>query len=66
MSAPEKLLGACAAIMALCCALWPVAGAAVAGGLVAGAGVIGVIVGAIVLVAVGYGITRRRRSGPRC
>jgi hypothetical protein len=38
VSVPEKLLGAGALIMALCCALLPPLGAALGGGLIAGAG----------------------------
>ena len=41
VSVPEKLLGAGALVMALCCALLPLAGAALGGGLIAGAGTIG-------------------------
>ena len=46
VSAPEKLLGAGALIMALCCALLPLAGAALGGGLIAGAGTVGIVIGA--------------------
>ena len=46
MSAPEKLLGAGALVMALCCALLPLAGAALGGGLIAGAGTVGIVTGA--------------------
>lgn len=52
MSLPEKLLGAGALVMALCCALLPLIGAALGGGLIAGAGTIGVVVGIAALVAV--------------
>lgn len=52
MSVTEKLLRAGALVMALCCALLPVAGAALGGELMVGAGNVGVIAGAVVLVAV--------------
>jgi hypothetical protein len=60
------LAGAAAAVMALCCAVLPLAGAALGGGLIAGAGSIGLIVGGLVLVAVGVRVARHRRSGHRC
>jgi hypothetical protein len=63
---PEKLLGAGALVMALCCALLPLMGAALGGGLIAAAGPLGLIVGAVVLGAVVYAVTRRRRPGSRC
>ena len=66
MSVPEKLLGAGALIMALCCAVLPLAGAAVGGGLIAGAGTIGLIAGIVVLGAVLYAVTRRRTPGGGC
>ena len=66
MSVPEKLLGTGALIMALCCALLPLAGAALGGGLIAGAGTIGVIAGIVVLAAVVYAVTRRRKAGGGC
>ena len=66
MSVPEKLLGAGALVMALCCAVLPLFGAAVGGGLIAGAGTLGVAVGIVVLVAVVYAVMRRRRAGSRC
>jgi MYXO-CTERM domain-containing protein len=65
MSIPEKLLGAGALVMALCCALAPLAGAALGGGLIAGAGTSGVIAGAVVLAGVIFAATRRRRSNTR-
>ena len=52
MSVPEKLLGAGALVMALCCAILPLAGAALGGGLIAGTGTAGVIAGVVVLLAV--------------
>ena len=66
MSVPEKLLGAGALIMALCCAVLPLAGAALGGGLIAGAGTIGLIAGIVVLAAVVYAVTRRPKPGGRC
>jgi pilus assembly protein TadC len=65
VSVPEKLLGAGALIMALCCALLPVAGAALGGGLIAGAGTIGVVTGVMVLAAA-LAIVTRRRARRRC
>ena len=66
MSAPEKLLGAGALVMALCCALLPLAGAALGGGLIAGAGTVGIVAGLVVLAAVLYAVTRRRKAGSKC
>ena len=66
MSVPEKLLGAGALIMALCCAVLPLAGAALGGGLIAGAGTIGLIAGIVVLAAVVYAVTRRPKPGGGC
>ena len=66
MSVPEKLLGAGALIMALCCAVLPLAGAALGGGLIAGAGTVGLIAGIVVLAAVVYAVTRRRKPGGGC
>jgi hypothetical protein len=66
MSLASKLAGAGAVIMALCCAVLPLAGAAIGGGLIASTGTIGVIVGALVLAAVVVVLARRRRAGSRC
>ena len=66
MSAVEKLVGAGALVMALCCALLPLVGAALGGGLIAGAGTVGVVVGALVLAAVAAVVTRRRSRGRGC
>ena len=66
MSAGERLAGAGAVLMALCCALLPVAGAALGGGLIAGVGGIGILAGVLVLVAVVTLVGRRRRSSRRC
>ena len=66
MRAADKLLGAGALVMALCCALLPLAGAALGGGLIAGAGTIGIVAGlAVIAIVVGV-VTRRRRPGRRC
>ena len=66
MPITTKLLGAGAVVMALCCALLPLAGAAIGGGLITGAGTIGVIAGVAVLVVVVALVTRKRRGGRRC
>lgn len=66
MSVPEKLLGAGALLMALCCALLPLAGAAIGGGLIAGAGTLGPAVGVVTLAVVGFAVARRRRGAHRC
>jgi hypothetical protein len=66
VSVPEKLLGAGALIMALCCALLPLLAAALGGGLIAGAGTIGLIAGIVVLAAVVYAVTRRSNPGGGC
>jgi hypothetical protein len=65
VSAAERLVGAGAVLMALCCVL-PVAGAAVGGGLIPGAGGFGVLAGVLVLVAVVVLVGYRRRSSRRC
>jgi FtsH-binding integral membrane protein len=66
MSATNKLMGAGALVMALCCALAPLLGAALGGGLIAGAGPVGLVAGAVVLVVVMAVVLRRRRAGQRC
>jgi hypothetical protein len=66
VSAVEKLVGAGAVIMALCCALLPLLGAAVGGGLIAGPGPIGLIAGLVVLAVIVGLVTRRRKAGSRC
>jgi hypothetical protein len=66
VSVPEKLLGAGALVMALCCALLPLAGAALGGGLIVGAGTVGVVAGVVVLAAVVFAVTRRRKVNRRC
>jgi MYXO-CTERM domain-containing protein len=67
VSAGEKLLGAGALVMALCCAVLPLAGAAVGGGLIAGTGTAGAVVGGLLLVGVvALVLSRRRRTGGGC
>ena len=61
MSAGEKLLGAGALVMALCCAVLPLARRRDRRWAIAGAGAVGLIAGALVLVAVVVAVTRRRR-----
>ena len=60
MSASGRHLGAGALVMGLCCALLPLAGAALGGGLIAGAGPVGLVAGVVVLVTVVALATRRR------
>ena len=62
MSASEKGIGIAAVIMAVCCAVLPVAGGALAGGLALGAGTLGVVAGVIVFASVLAFVLRRRRS----
>lgn len=62
MSAESKLLGAGAFVMAACCALLPLVGAAIGGGLIAGAGTVGILVGGLLLAIVIATIVRRRRG----
>jgi hypothetical protein len=66
VSAGEKLVGAGAVIMALCCTVLPLAGAALGGGLIAGAGAIGFVAGVLVLAAVGAMVWQRRRGRAPC
>ena len=66
MRVSEKLVGAGALVMALCCALLPLTGAALGGGLIAGAGTIGAIAGAVVLAAVVYAVMLKRKAARRC
>jgi hypothetical protein len=60
------VLGAGALIMALCCAVLPLVGAALGGGVIVGAGTIGVVVGVLLLAAVAYAVTRRRKPDGQC
>ena len=64
MNTADKGIGIAAVIMAVCCAVLPLAGGALAGGLAFGGGTIGVIAGAVVFVAVLAFVLRKRRS--RC
>ena len=66
MSAADKLLGSGALIMVLCCAIGPLAAAALGGGLIAGTGTAGMIAGVLALLAVTALVVRRRRAGRRC
>ena len=66
MSVPEKLLGAGALVMALCCTLLPLVGAALGGGLIAGAGTLGLAVGVVTLTVVAFVVAPRRRGAYRC
>jgi hypothetical protein len=66
VSAVEKLVGAGAVIMAICCAVLPLLGAAIGGGLIAGAGTIGLVAGLVVLAVVVGVVSRRRKAGSRC
>jgi hypothetical protein len=66
VSAVEKLIGAGAVIMAICCAVLPLVGAAIGGGLIAGAGTVGLVVGLVVLAVVLGVLSRRRKAGSRC
>ena len=65
MSTSEKGIGIAAIIMAVCCAVLPLAGGALAGALAFGAGTIGIVAGLIVFAAVLTFIVRKRR-GSRC
>ena len=62
MSTSEKGIGIAAVIMAVCCAVLPLAGGALAGGLAFGAGTIGVLAGVVVFAAVLTFVLRKRRS----
>jgi uncharacterized protein (DUF2062 family) len=66
MSRSDKALGAGVLVMALCCALGPVLGAALAGGLIVGAGTAGAITGSLVLLVVTVFVSRRRRARRDC
>ncbi len=66
MNLPSKFLGAGALIMAVCCAVLPLLGAALGGGLIAGAGPVGLIAGLVVLATVVLVVVRRRGRASRC
>ena len=65
MSTSEKGIGIAAVILAVCCAVLPLAGGALAGGLAFGAGTVGLIAGAVVFAAVLTFVLRERKSD-RC
>ena len=65
MSTSEKGIGIAAVIMAVCCAVLPLAGGALAGGLAFGAGTVGLIAGAVVFAAV-LTFVLRKRTSRRC
>ena len=52
-------------MMAVCCAVLPLAGGPLAGGLAFGAGTLGIIAGAVVFAAV-LTFVLRKRSSRRC
>jgi ABC-type uncharacterized transport system permease subunit len=66
VSVTGRLAGAGAVVMALCCAVLPLAGAALGGSLIASTGTVGIIVGGLVLIAVVITFVRRRRSRSEC
>jgi hypothetical protein len=66
VSAGERLVGAGAVVMVLCCAVLPFAGAALGGGLIAGAGTLGVVAGCALLAGIALLLWWRRRGGDRC
>ena len=63
MNTAEKGIGIAAVVMAVCCAVLPLAGGALAGGLAFGAGITGVIAGAVVFAAVLTFVLRKRKRG---
>jgi hypothetical protein len=65
MSTHETGIGIAAIIMAVCCAVLPLAGGALAGGLAFGAGTAGIVAGVVVFAAVLTFVVRKRRSD-RC
>jgi hypothetical protein len=65
VSAGEKFAGSGVLLMALCCAVLPLAGGALGGGLIAGAGTIGVVAGVVLLAGIGTFLWRRRAAS-RC
>jgi hypothetical protein len=62
VSTSEKGIGIAAVFMAVCCAVLPLAGGALAGGLAFGAGTTGVIAGTVVFAAVMTFVLRKRKS----
>jgi uncharacterized membrane protein YdjX (TVP38/TMEM64 family) len=65
VSTSEKGFGFAALMMAVCCAVLPLAGGVLAGGLAFGADTVGVILGVLVLAAM-LAFLLRRRMGHRC
>jgi hypothetical protein len=65
VSTSEKGIGIAAVIMALCCAVLPLAGGALAGGLAFGDGTLGVIAALLIFAALITFMVRKQRSG-RC
>ncbi len=65
MTTSEKGIGIAAVVMAVCCAVLPLAGGALAGGLAFGAGTVGVFAGIVVFSAVLAFVLRNRRRS-RC
>jgi hypothetical protein len=63
VSASEKGIGIAAVVMAVCCAVLPLAGGALAGGLAVGAGTLGLVAGVLVFAAVLSFMLRTHRSG---
>lgn len=66
MSRSDRLFGGAAVVMALCCAVLPLVGAAIGGGLVSTGGVGAAVAGTVVLIAVGVFVLRRRTRGSQC
>ena len=64
MNLAEKGLGIAAVVMAVCCAVLPLAGGALAGGLAFSGGTVGIIAGAVVFAAVLAFVLRKRKR--RC
>lgn len=66
MSITNRLVGAGAVLMALCCAVLPLAGGALGGALIAGAGPLGVMAGLAMLIAIAAIVIRRHRRRQSC
>lgn len=62
MTVSEKGVGITAVIMAVCCAVLPLAGGALAGGLAVRGSTLGILAAATVFAAVLVFILRKRRS----
>jgi hypothetical protein len=63
VSGSEKGIGIAAVVMAVCCAVLPLAGGALAGGLAVGAGTLGLVAGVLVFAAVLSFMLHTHRSG---